>query len=133
MVMVITITLSAIVGLYNDGTIHKLSSILFKSYTEYREESIRDNKIRAEPVFLGTKVERFVLSEFNPPKHVYVTLKHVNSGVIYGPLYVSKHCNNRPVLHAEYNIQVSEYRDAYDPQKITWRFNNLSVEFCSNT
>lgn len=38
--------------------------------------------------------ELFVITDLNPPKHVYVDLKRVSDGKAFSHVYVSKHLND---------------------------------------
>lgn len=75
-------------------------------------------------------IERFTLVEFDPPKHVYISLKHNKTGSVYNKLYVSKHCGTYPKLHDEYNVRVVEYHYKHDPSTKYWDFKELSYTFC---
>jgi hypothetical protein len=37
--------------------------------------------------------DEYEVTEVNPPKHFYVTLKNLRTGEVYKHEYVSKHCN----------------------------------------
>jgi hypothetical protein len=87
------------------------------------------------PIVYGpVKIERFFLAAKNPPKHYYVTLKHVQSGNVYEHLYVSKHCNNHNdlPLGSQVNVQVREYWRAKTPESKNWEFLNMSSTFCGS-
>lgn len=109
-----------------------LWSVLTRTYTEQvriNDEDAIQNK-RKEKVRHQTEVMRFMLVEFDPPKHAYVTLKHIPSGTIYGPLSVGKHCGTHPQVHQEYNVQVTPFHYDNDTTKVFYEFNNLKSEFC---
>lgn len=124
--------LSFVAALNQEGAGAKLWSVLTRTYTEQMSISDEDaikNK-RKEKVRHQTEVMRFILVEFNPPKHVYVTLEHIPSGTTYGPLFVSKHCGTHPQVHQEYNVQVTPFHYDNDTTKVFYEFNNLKSEFC---
>lgn len=101
----------------------------YREYIKQLEEEDKKSDANVK-IYLPTKVERFFLAEFDPPKHVYVTLKHEKTGQLFERLYVSKHCSTRPEVHQLYNVVVTPYHTKADPT-IRWEFNNLSREFCS--
>jgi hypothetical protein len=45
-------------------------------------------------IFKEERAERFVLVHIDPPKHAYVTIRHVATGTVYERQYVGKHCND---------------------------------------
>lgn len=76
-------------------------------------------------------IQRFTLVDYRPPKHVYVTLKSVDSGNVYENEYVSKHCSiSKDSIGKEYNIRVEYFHYSDDANKHFIRFHNLSGVFC---
>lgn len=108
---------------------------LLESYSEYskstKEEIRKESIVAPTKVMLPREIHQFYLVEFNPPKHVYVSIEHVNSGVSYNHLYVSKHCSTTPVTHDTYNVVVQPYYMSDNPKEIKWEFPNLYQEFCN--
>jgi hypothetical protein len=83
------------------------------------------------PKFVRVELDRYVLVHIDPPKHMYVTLKNVDTGAVTSRLHVGKHCNawRNNTIGAEYNIAMQVM---YDPK--TKRefevFPSLSGVFC---
>ena len=98
---------------------------IFKQIYNVESEKVERTKVLDDVV-----VERFTLVEFDPPKHVYVSLKHKNSGATYSKLYVSKHCGTYPKLNEEYNVKIQKWHYANDPDVKYWDFQNMSNTFC---
>ena len=119
--------------LFDIGAMSSGWKTLTKTYTEYKtdkeEKNIKDGS--TEKIYLPMKVEQFRVVAFDPPKHVYVGLKHVRTGQVYENQYVSKHCSNSPTLHETINIQVTPFHYDGRPNDVRWEFNNLSKEICS--
>jgi hypothetical protein len=40
------------------------------------------------------ELAKYIITDFDPPKHVYVDLKRVVDGRQFTHVYVAKHCNN---------------------------------------
>lgn len=78
------------------------------------------------------KIERFILVSVNPPKHMYVTLKHVNTGTVYERQYVAKHCSGTNKLGDEYNIRTREFYYENKPNERFIEFVNLNSVFCGS-
>jgi len=125
--------LFAVTALFEAGAMSSGWTMLTETYTEYKagEEQKKIEKGTAQKIYLPTKVEQFTVVTFNPPKHVYVGLKHIASGQVFENQYVSKHCSNRPTLHETINIQVTPFYFEGRPDNLQWEFNNLSKEICS--
>lgn len=76
-------------------------------------------------------VKQYKLVSFDPPKHFYVTLQDVETGVIYHDIHVSKHCNNSDNLKigTVYSLKrlhwIQDGRDIYD-----FDDNELYQKFC---
>jgi hypothetical protein len=119
--------------LFDMGAMSSGWSTLTKTYTEYKagehDEKVKNGTV--EKIYLPMKVEQFRVVSFDPPKHVYVGLKHIRTGQLYENQYVSKHCSNKPTLHEMINIQVTPFYYIGQPDSIKWESNNLSKEVCS--
>lgn len=59
-----------------------------------------------EKVYGPVKIERFILVDFRPPKHAYITLKHIETNIVYENKHVGKHCNTHPKVNEQYNVTV---------------------------
>lgn len=81
---------------------------------------------------LSTEIRRFELVDWNPPKHFYVTLKDVKTGVLHENVYVSKHCAAASQLkHGDQlNLQVRYYTLSNRPDERLSEFSNLYTAFC---
>ena len=126
-----------IARLYSENSPNLIISVLclafFSPLGYIASQNVAKNftpKVERKIVYDPPKIERFILAEFNPPKHVYVTLKHSNTGQLYEGQYVSKHCNNRPEIGAEYNIVSRPYYYEDDPTRKFINFQNLYEVFC---
>lgn len=128
-----TFYLALVTFMFDKGIMSDAWGGLTKTYTEYKIGELED-KIKngsGTKIYLPTKVEQFRVVSFDPPKHVYVSLKHVRTGQLYENQYVSKHCSNHPTLHELINIQVTPFYFEGRPNDVRWGFNNLSMEICS--
>lgn len=77
------------------------------------------------------RVERFIVAEINPPKHMYVTVKHIDTNMSYENLYIAKHCNNLSLkVGDKVNLIIHEKWDEKTPESKTWIFDNLRESFC---
>jgi hypothetical protein len=99
------------------------------SYSEFKKARGTEKPYAIEH---GIEIRRFYLVKYSPPKHFYVTLKDVETGVVSSDLYVSKHCNraneNKP--GDQFNIGVRKYAMSDQPDKILYQFQNLYSAFC---
>lgn len=93
-----------------------------------RDEEAKESKRK---IYTSEDIERFVLVSYSPPKHVYVTLKHLPSGQVYERLYVSKHCSGKFDIGEEYNLPIREYHLKGNPSETFIEFVNLSGNFCT--
>ncbi len=105
---------------------------LYNSYTTFDQYKASEAKPIPSIIQQGNELRRYKLLAMNPPKHFYVTLQDVNTGVISPSVYVSKHCNNYKtnVIGDEYNISVKWYVMSDAPQVVKYSFTNLSGVFC---
>lgn len=78
----------------------------------------------AEPIDAPTRgpvQERvFELLSFDPPKHVYVTLKDLTTNEIWQRLYISKHCNEHRAIKSG-NLYRLRFSDPLPGSKIRER------------
>lgn len=100
----------------------------YLGYSTYTQ-SVEDAKhIRLEK----SESRNFQLAGVRPPKHFYVDLKDVETGVTDVQVYVSKHCNSwkqTAVVGKMYRIVVETYRDDRD-NTLKVKYNNLYNVFC---
>lgn len=85
---------------------------------------------RLAPITTRNEMVRFKLVGWHPPKHFYVDLQDVETGLVYKQTYVSKHCNGYADLNKlgdEINIQITINKQN-DREWTT--FNNLNRVFC---
>lgn len=82
----------------------------------------------AEDKVVSDEIVRVQLAHFNPPKHVYVSLRY--NGHLFENLHVSKHCNawRDNVLGTDYNVRMVTYERPDNTKYV--RFPNLYKEFC---
>lgn len=103
---------------------------VFQGWGEYNRKIIEDKP----PIRTDGKVEiqRYMLVDWNPPKHFYVTLKNMKTGYVAENVYVSKHCNNSSSLtrNTEYNLQVQTYTMSNQPGVVFYEFKDLYSAFC---
>lgn len=79
----------------------------------------------------GTELRQFVLVDWAPPKHFYVTLKDAKSGDLHERLYVSKHCSTGDLRRGDtYNITVRYFSMSNAPAQRMMEFTSLSSVFC---
>lgn len=103
---------------------------LFQGYDKYKEKKVEEEPpLRTDgPI----EIQRYMLVDWNPPKHFYVTLKNMKTGHVVENAYVSKHCNNSSSLqrNVEYNLQVQTYTLSNKPGIVFYEFKDLYSAFC---
>lgn len=97
---------------------------LLESYTQFAQEEVPVTELS-----YGTEIQRFTLVSYNPPKHMYVTLKR-SDGTVYENLYVSKHCTTLPEVGKEYNVPIIKYSFSNAPLDVKAKWPNLYPIFC---
>lgn len=75
--------------------------------------------------------EQFILVRLDPPKHVYVDLKHQATGQLYTGVYVGKHCNTWQTnkIGDTYTIQYKYFVHA-ESHATKIEFVNMYGTFC---
>jgi hypothetical protein len=103
---------------------------VLQSWNEYKQVKVQEAPARRTdgPV----EVQRYMLVDWNPPKHFYVTLKNMKTGFVAENVYVSKHCNAASSLqrNVEYNLQVQSYTLSNRPGMVFYEFKDLYSAFC---
>lgn len=89
-----------------------------------------DDSVR-ERVSDGTEIRQYILVDYRPPTHVYVTLKDTNTNWVYADMYVSKHCTFGVKPGEQVNVQVEIWHYNNDPDDKYITFNNLHSVLCS--
>lgn len=84
-----------------------------------------------EKVSDSTEIRQYILVDYRPPKHVYVTLKDTNTNRVYADLYVSKHCTFGVKAGDKINVQVELWHYQDDPDNKYLNFTNLYSVVCS--
>lgn len=92
---------------------------IIQSWTEYTTER---SKPEVTKVVIGSELRQYILVDYNPPKHFYVTLKDAQTGQVYEHTYVSKHCN----AHRD-----NKKGDTYNIQVERWHWSNSDAEYIS--
>lgn len=104
--------------------------------TQYVLLSYKDWKLDQKAVeppiktVVATEVRRYELVRFDPPKHVYVTLRDVKSNKVLVNQYVSKHCGQHPTVGLEYNVAVERYTLSNRPGEEFITLQNSYDAFC---
>jgi len=111
------------------GFVGNVSKDFMSPFSEYRDKTLEKAPTVTE---LGTEIRRYKLLSWNPPKHFYVDIQDVETGVVTSNVYVSKHCNKHGELQRmqEYNIVLRKYKTSVEPDKIQYSFTNLYSVFC---
>lgn len=91
----------------------------------------QENKHTPERITDRVEVRRYKLADFDPPKHVYVTIRDVKTDQLYESQYVSKHCSFGIKRGEEVNIKVTVWHYDTDPTTQFLSFNDLYSVFCS--
>ena len=101
-----------------------------KVYTDLTTKQVERVKVVTE-----NTIEPYIFVSQTTPKHYYVTIKHVKTGMVYERQYVSKHCNsysdNKPGTVYNLKVQTWHYEDAPGVEYIV--FTDLYNEFCGST
>jgi len=86
---------------------------------------------KMQPQFVRVELDRYILVHIDPPKHMYVTLKNVDTGAVTQRLHVGKHCNawRSNTIGAEYNIAMQVMFDPKTKREYEV-FPSLSGVFC---
>ncbi len=92
---------------------------------------VSDDSAARERVSDGTEIRQYILVDYRPPKHVYVTLKDTKTNQVYTDMYVSKHCTFGVKPGDQMNIQVEIWHYKNDPDNKYLTFNNLPSVVCS--
>lgn len=88
-------------------------------------------RMQAERIIDRVEIRRYKLADFDPPKHVYVTIRDVKTDQLYESQYVSKHCSFGIKRGEEVNIKVTVWHYDTDPTTQFLSFNDLYSVFCS--
>lgn len=89
------------------------------------------NEHKAERIIDRVEIRRYKLADFDPPKHVYVTIRDVKTDQLYESQYVSKHCSFGIKRGEEVNIKVTVWHYDTDPTTQFLSFNDLYSVFCN--
>jgi len=114
---------------YTHGT-DSLHKVFLESLDEFKARVDAKNPVITE---LGTELRRYRLDSWNPPKHFYVTITDLKTGVTSERVYVSKHCNSASSLvrGTEYNLVLRKYQTSNEPGVVKYDFTGLYEAFCS--
>lgn len=85
---------------------------------------------RPESRLINSETKMYEITHVDPPKHVYVDLKDVESGHIHSRVHVSKHFNNwREKLIAGRKLKLTrENRMRGDHDYVEWKDLRLLLE-----
>lgn len=79
---------------------------------------------------IHVEVAKYVITNFDPPKHVSVDLKRVADGRQFTDVYVAKHCNNwEENFSIGDTITLSRYTYT-DGESDVIEFNNTEIQDC---
>lgn len=84
-----------------------------------------------EKVSDNVEIRQYLLVDYRPPKHVYVTLKDTKTNQVYNDMYVSKHCSFGVKTGDKVNVQVEIWHYKDDPDNKYLNFINLYSVVCS--
>ena len=84
-----------------------------------------------ERVSTGTEIRQYILVNYRPPKHVYVTIKDTATDQVYTDVYVSKHCTFGVKAGDKLNIQIEKWHYKDDPATKYINFTDLYSAICS--
>jgi hypothetical protein len=95
----------------------------YKSFTEQKREIVYED----------VQLDRYVLVQYTPPKHVYVALRHERTGALIENQYVAKHCSNvsKDDLNKPFTLKTQVWYYDNEPEKRFVKFLNLSEAFCN--
>lgn len=67
------------------------------------------------PVHVKTEIRTYEILDVDPPKHVYVDLKDIETGQRHNRVFVSKHFNNwreKLIIGRKVQVRRSTYKDS---------------------
>lgn len=92
---------------------------------------LADKPGEREKVSDVVEIRQYLLVDYRPPKHVYVTLKDTKTNQVYNDMYVSKHCSFGVKAGDKMNVQVEIWHYKDDPDNKYLNFINLYSVVCS--